>query len=109
MPDPPPLPARDPLIDPDANRRRQIGLRAPLESSPIPDPARERFSENWQRMAAEPRREHRGRAHRRPNRSLLTRWLFTDGRFDLGAAAGPVLLLALLVAAFIYGRRILGG
>jgi hypothetical protein len=108
---PEPIPNRtgEPLIDPDINWRQHAGLRAPLETAPIPDISRERFSENWQRMAAEPRRESRGRLRRRLQRSALTRWMFSQGRFEMGAAAGLLLLLALLVAAFVYGRRLLSG
>jgi hypothetical protein len=39
----------------------------------------------------------------------VTRWLFSHGRFELGAAIGPLLLLALLVAAFVYGQKLLSG
>ena len=47
---------RDPLINPDVNWRQHAGLRAPMDPAPLPVLARERFSENWERIAAEPPR-----------------------------------------------------
>jgi hypothetical protein len=102
----PPRPANQ-LMDPDANWRQHAGLRAPAEIVPIPDTSRERFTENWERLAAEPQKDRGGKIHRKLEQSPLTRWLFTDGRFDFGAAIGPVLLLLLLLAAFRFGQRML--
>lgn len=106
---PAPLPPKesDALHDPDANWRRQVGLRAPEEPVALPDTARERFAGNWERLASEPRKEHHSVFRRRIEKSRATRWLFTNGRFDFGAAAGPLLLLILLCAAIIYGRQVI--
>lgn len=109
VPEPVRQQVRDPLMDPDANRRHQTGLRTPVDTPPLPEFSRERFSENWQRLAAEPARKNRSRVRRSFENSTLTRWMFSHGRFELGVAVGSLLLLALLVAAFIYGHRILGG
>gem|GEM_PF-6075363 len=109
VPEPSPERTRDPLIDPDVNWRQHAGLRAPVDPAPLPELARERFSENWQRLAAEPLRDRRSHAQRRMEKSGLTRWMFSHGRFEMGAAFGFLLLMALLVAAFVYGRRLLAG
>lgn len=100
---------KEPLVEMDANWRQHAGLRAPSEAAPLPEPTRERFTENWERLASGPPPDHRSRVRRKIERSILTRWLFSHGRFDLGAAVGPLLLLALLVAVFIYGQRLLAG
>ena len=103
---PPPRPANQ-LMDRDANWRQHAGLRAPAEAAPIPDTSRERFTENWERLASEPHRERSRILRRKMEHSPLTRWLFSDGRFDFGAAIGPLLLLLLLLAAFRFGQRML--
>ena len=99
----------DQLVDMDANWRQHAGLRAPSETAPLPEPTRERFTENWERLASEPVPDRRSKVRQKMEQSPLTRWLFTGGRFDFGAAVGPLLLLILLVAAFIYGQRLLAG
>ena len=107
LPDPgPPRPGAQ-LIDMDANWRQHAGLRAPLEAATLPETARERFSENWERLASEPMSDRRSPAGIKMERSPLTRWLFTQDRFDFGAAIGPLLLLLLLAASSIYGWRLL--
>lgn len=100
---------RDALVDPGGNWRQHAGLRAPVETAALPDSSRERFSENWQRLASEPLRERRSRVRRSLEKPELTRWMFSHGRFEWGAALGFLLLLALLIAAFVYGRRLLTG
>ena len=107
LPDPAPPRPGDQLIDMDANWRRHAGLRAPLETAALPEISRERFSENWERLASEPRGDRRSPARTTTERSLLTRWVFTHGRLDFGVAIGPLLLLILLAAASIYGWRLL--
>ncbi len=106
---PAPLPPKDsdPLLDMDANWRRQVGLRAPEEPTILPNTTRERFAGNWDRLASEPRKESHSVFRRRMERSPVTRWLFTNGRFDFGAAAGPLLLIVLLIAAIIYGSQVI--
>ena len=108
---PAPAPSRrtGQLMDMDANRRQHAGLRAPAEAARFPEPTRERFTENWERLASEPLPDRRSKARRKLEGSWLTRWLFSGGRFDLGAAVGPVLLLILLAAALVYGQRLLAG
>lgn len=107
LPDPAPPRPGDQLLDMDANWRQHSGLRAPLEPATLPETSRERFSENWERIASEPRRDRRTSVRKKVERSLLTRWLFPDGRFDFGVAVGPLLLLILLAAAIVYGSRLL--
>ena len=109
LPDPALARSGDPFMQPDANRRRHAGPRAPAEADSIPATAREQFAENWDRLASEPARGRRRKAQRFLERSPLTRWLLSDGRFDFAAAAGPVLLLVLLGALIFYGRRLLAG
>ena len=99
----------DPHMDPDVNWRRQVGLRAPVETPSFPDSTRERFCENWERLAAEPRNSRESRLHRALVASPLTRWLFHRGQLDFGNAFGLLLLAALLTAAVIYGRKVLAG
>ena len=107
LPDPATPRPGDQLLDRDANWRRQASLRAPLDTAPLPETTRERFSENWERMASEPKRDRRNRVRKKGERSRLTRWLFPDGRFDFGNAFGPLLLVMLLAAAIVYGWRLL--
>ena len=109
MPTPGTPKEQDPHLDTDANWRRQIALRPPVETEAFPSPSRERFSGNWERLASEPLRHRKAADHRKPERSALTRWLFSNGRFDFGAALGPLLLLALLTGLAIYGTRLLSG
>ena len=97
------------LMDRDANWRQHAGLRAPAETAPLPDTSRERFSENWERLASEPPKDRSSKLRRKMEQSPLTRWLFSDGRFDFGSAIGPLLLLLLLLAAFRFGQRMLAG
>ena len=94
------------MIDMDANWRHHAGLRAPLETATMPEISRERFSENWERLASEPISDRRSPAGRKMERSPLTRWLFTQDRFDFGVAIGPLLLLLLLAASSIYCWRL---
>ncbi len=95
------------LMDRDANWQQHAGLRAPAETIPIPGISRDRFTENWERMASEPQKDRDRKWSHKLGKSPLTRWFFTDGRFDFGAAIGPVLLLLLLLAAFRFGQRML--
>jgi hypothetical protein len=108
-PEPSPEKLRKPLVDPDSTRRRVAGLHGPGHHARLPDTCRERFSENWARLASEPRSAHRRRARRKTGRSVMSRWFFAHGRFELGAAVGPLLLLALLIAAIVYGQKLLSG
>jgi hypothetical protein len=100
--------SRESLIDPDANWRHQAGQRAPAEI-PLPQSARERFSENWERLASSPQGETRSRSRmrRKLESSKVSGWMFSGGRFELNAVAGTLMLLILLVSAFVYGRRLL--
>lgn len=109
MPDAQPQDTREPLIDPDANWRHQAALRM-LPETTLPERAREKFSENWERLASEPSNPPGGSPlRRRMERSRMGGWLFSHGRLDLGAAFGPLLLVLLLAAAIIYGRKLLSG
>lgn len=109
LPEPPPQKDGDPLLDPDTNWRQHAGLRAPLEPAALKEDIRERFSDNWARLAAEPPRHSNGHRKHTLQRSPLTRWMFSHGHFDITAAAGPLLLLALLIAGVILGSRLLLG
>ena len=110
MPEPAPSRQADPLLDPDINWRSHAGLRAPVETAPIPKAAREKFNENWERLASEPPRrpQGQGRGHSL-KKSAFTRWLYHDGRLDFINAFGSLLLLGLLAAAIIYGSKMLTG
>lgn len=96
------------LIEPEANRRHKVKMRALDETVPLPEAARERFSENWQRMASEPRRK-RSRVRRRLVHFPFLRWLFRKRRLNAGIAIGLLLFLLLLLGAFIYSRLMPGG
>lgn len=109
MPTPGAPKKQDPHLDTDANSLRQIALRPPVETEAFPSPSRERFAGNWERLASEPLRHRKGKEPRKSERSPLTRWLFTNGRLDFGAALGPLLLIALLTGLAIYGTRLLLG
>lgn len=100
----------DPHLNPDINWRRHVGLRASVESSGFTETAREKFHENWDRLAsAEPPRTRRGKLSRSLEKSPLTRWLYHHGHLDFGNAFGALLLIGLLVAAAVYGTRVLAG
>ena len=109
MPAPQPPKAADPHIGPDVNWRRHVGLRPPPTPPSFPTSSRERFCENWERLAAEPAPDRRSRMHRALLASPLTRWLFHRGQLDFGNAFGLLLFAALLAAAVIYGRKFLAG
>jgi hypothetical protein len=102
-----PLHPQDPLIDFDSNLRHQSGLRPPAETTSLPESSRERFSENWERLAFVAPRHRRSRLRRKLEESKVTGWMFSGGRFEVNAAAGILMLVLLLAAAFIYGKRIL--
>jgi hypothetical protein len=92
------------LIEPDANPRYTDALLRSPQPDIVSSADREKFSGNWERLAAEPafRRERLARS------SFLRRWLFTaDGRFDAASAVGPLLLLLLLAAIVVMGRRVI--
>ena len=99
----------DPHLNPDVNWRRHVGLRPPGEAAFFSDTARERFNENWERLASEPARTRHGTMRRTMEKSAVTRWLFHRGSFELGNALGALLLIGLLVAAAIYCTRVLTG
>jgi len=109
LPQPPPPKEADPLLNADANWRHQAGLRIPLDPDALREGIRDRFSDNWERLASEPPRTLKAPGKAAPLRSPLTRWMFTNGRFDIAATAGPLLLLVLLIAGVIYGSRLLQG
>jgi hypothetical protein len=95
------------LIEPDANLRNIPKLRNAPAHANIPNAAREKFCENWERMEAAPPRQKKSRMRRRLEKSKVSGWLFTGGRFEVNAAAGALMLAVLLVAAFFYGRKLL--
>src|SRR5204862_3169954 len=75
-PAPAPLHPQDPLIDFDSNLRHQSGLRPPAETNALPESSRERFSENWERMAFVAPRHRRSRLRRKLEGSKVTGWMF---------------------------------
>jgi hypothetical protein len=99
----------DPHLDPDINWRRHVGLRAPAETAAFSETIREKFNENWERLASAPPRPRHGKVRLNLGKSALTRWLFHDGRLDFGNAFGSLLLIGLLVATVIYGAKVLAG
>jgi hypothetical protein len=109
LPGPAPEKCREPLVQTDDARLLHAGQRPPEECVRVPVAVREHFAGNWERAAAEPLPDHRRRVRRRMESSRLTRWLFTNGRFDITSAFGPLLLLLLLAAVFYLGYKLLTG
>lgn len=107
MPEPPERKPEAVLIHPDANLRHHPALKLPAGPAPLPDQQRERFNDNWQRLAAEPVPPTQGALRRSLEQSKATRWMFSRGRFDIASFAGLLLLAALLCSAIYYGHRLL--